>query len=116
MSPRQIEAVIKKAKAEVDTVVDEEMINKLVEKAKLKIEHTKKLANTSPSNPAVRRKEGESHEYYKESTGKKVSRSSPEHSKCTKTVVVKERRSPSKNVGEGKRKKKKISMKKRAQA
>ena len=64
------------------------MINKLVEKAKLKIEHTKKLANTSPSNPAVRRKEGEGHDNKKESTGKKVSRSSPEHSKCTKTVVV----------------------------
>ena len=114
VSPRQIEATIKKAKAEVDTVVDEEIIQKLVEEAKLKIEHSKELANASPSNPAVRRKEGENHDNTKALTERKMSRSSPEQSKGAKTVVVKERRSPSKIAGEGKRKKKKISMKKSA--
>eukprot|EP00944_MAST-04C_sp_MAST-4C-sp1_P006568 g6568.t1 len=96
VSPRQIEDAIKKAKAEVDTVVDEEMIQKLVEEAKLKIEHSKELANASPSHPAVRRKEGENHDNTKEFTEREISRSSAEQSKGTKTVVVKERRSPSK--------------------
>ena len=114
VSPRQIEDVIKKAKAEVDTVVDEEMVNKLVEQAKRKIEHTKDVAKNSPSHPDVHRKKDENLDNTKESTAKKMTRGSPEKSNCTKIVVVKEQRSPSKIVGEAKGTKKKISMKKSA--
>ena len=118
VSPRQIETVIKIAKSEVDTIVEKEIIDKLVEDAKLKIEIEKESDNNNnntPRNPPDNNKNNDNDNEDSSSYKNRKKHSPSLDDGRIKNVKVREKKSNnSRNRNSNRQKKKKGNMKKSA--
>ena len=119
VSPRQIETVIKIAKSEVDTIVEKEIIDKLVEDAKLKIEIEKESDNNNnnntPRGPPDNNKNNDNDNEDSSSYKNRKKHSPSLDDGRIKNVKVREKKSNnSRNRNSNRQKKKKGNMKKSA--